>query len=135
MSTETVIREWLKIDYYYMAKRIGFINRSVSPSYQLILKTIRTIDYETTMVSPVDVNAVISLLALMWEHIDKNEYDIKDFVLKILSRIGYPTASIIVDRGFDFQKKQFSIPNSVLDNNSDYLQKARKYGHFTGYKN
>lgn len=23
----------------------------------------------------------------------------------------------------------------VLDNNSDYLQKARKYGHFTGYKN
>lgn len=21
------------------------------------------------------------------------------------------------------------------DNNSDYLQKARKYGHFTGYKN
>ena len=22
-----------------------------------------------------------------------------------------------------------------LNNNSDYLQKARKYGHFTGYKN
>ena len=22
-----------------------------------------------------------------------------------------------------------------LSNNSDYLQKARKYGHFTGYKN
>lgn len=24
---------------------------------------------------------------------------------------------------------------SVRRNNSDYLQKARKYGHFTGYKN
>lgn len=23
----------------------------------------------------------------------------------------------------------------VIANNSDYLQKARKYGHFTGYKN
>lgn len=23
----------------------------------------------------------------------------------------------------------------ILKNNSDYLQKARKYGHFTGYKN
>ena len=23
----------------------------------------------------------------------------------------------------------------VISNNSDYLQKARKYGHFTGYKN
>ena len=82
MSTETVIREWLKIDYYYMAKRIGFINKSVFPSHQLILKTIRTIDYETTMVSPVNVNKVISLLALMWEHIDKKKYDIKDFVIK-----------------------------------------------------
>ena len=107
MSTETVIREWLKIDYYYMAKRIGFINKSVFPSHQLILKTIRTIDYETTMVSPVNVNKVISLLALMWEHIDKKKYNIKDFVIKILSRIGYPTSSIIVDRGFDFKKNQF----------------------------
>ena len=25
--------------------------------------------------------------------------------------------------------------SSDYDNNSDYLQKARKYGHFTGYKN
>lgn len=24
---------------------------------------------------------------------------------------------------------------TIKDNNSDYLQKARKYGHFTGYKN
>ena len=24
---------------------------------------------------------------------------------------------------------------NLTDNNSDYLQKARKYGHFTGYKN
>lgn len=24
---------------------------------------------------------------------------------------------------------------NVYSNNSDYLQKARKYGHFTGYKN
>lgn len=23
----------------------------------------------------------------------------------------------------------------IQSNNSDYLQKARKYGHFTGYKN
>ena len=26
-------------------------------------------------------------------------------------------------------------PFNYCDNNSDYLQKARKYGHFTGYKN
>lgn len=30
-------------------------------------------------------------------------------------------------------KKGFLLES--YDNNSDYLQKARKYGHFTGYKN
>lgn len=28
-----------------------------------------------------------------------------------------------------------SYLGTIEDNNSDYLQKARKYGHFTGYKN
>jgi len=33
--------------------------------------------------------------------------------------------------GLLFGKKEYTI----LYNNSDYLKKARKYGHFTGYKN
>ena len=28
-----------------------------------------------------------------------------------------------------------NIGSDFYRNNSDYLQKARKYGHFTGYKN
>ena len=28
-----------------------------------------------------------------------------------------------------------TIYSMLNENNSDYLQKARKYGHFTGYKN
>lgn len=115
MDKTSAIREWLKIEYYYMAKRIGFINRDASPNHELILSTIRIIDYETTMVSPIDVNAIITLLALMWEHIDKEKYDLKDFTLKVLSRIGYPTSAIIVDNGFDMEQNQFSTTNSVFD--------------------
>lgn len=40
--------------------------------------------------------------------------------------------------GFRYRKnvkKLPGCPDIVLPNNSDYLQKARKYGHFTGYKN
>ena len=29
----------------------------------------------------------------------------------------------------------YKVTKSLIYNNSDYLQKARKYGHFTGYKN
>ena len=32
-------------------------------------------------------------------------------------------------------KSRDSLQLNVSINNSDYLQKARKYGHFTGYKN
>ena len=32
-------------------------------------------------------------------------------------------------------EKDFEEYGMFVFNNSDYLQKARKYGHFTGYKN
>ena len=36
----------------------------------------------------------------------------------------------------DYLNDIISAPDFIIkDNNSDYLQKARKYGHFTGYKN
>lgn len=33
------------------------------------------------------------------------------------------------------KRDQLSLPTVFFLNNSDYLKKARKYGHFTGYKN
>lgn len=125
MDKTSAIREWLKIEYYYMAKRIGFINRDSSPDRELILNTIRVIDRETTMVTPVDVNAIITLLALMWEHADKEKYDLKDLIIKILSRIGYPTSAIIVDKGFDMEHSQFSTTNSVFDKCTLTIQHSR----------
>ena len=32
-------------------------------------------------------------------------------------------------------RENLHLTLSFMANNSDYLQKARKYGHFTGYKN
>jgi len=32
-------------------------------------------------------------------------------------------------------EKAGKLNEKIIVNNSDYLQKARKYGHFTGYKN
>lgn len=52
------------------------------------------------------------------------EIDSPDYKLNFLSWILDITQEE-ADKGFEFLKR----------NNSDYLQKARKYGHFTGYKN
>ena len=33
------------------------------------------------------------------------------------------------------RQEAWCMKHNCYYNNSDYLQKARKYGHFTGYKN
>lgn len=125
MEKDTALKAWLSIDYYYMANRIGFIEKIGSPDNQLILNTIRVIDRETTMASSPDINAIIALLALMWEHVDKDKYDLKDFIFKILSRIGYPTSAIITDSGFDAKTSQFSATSSIFDKCTLTLQQTR----------
>lgn len=125
MDKKVLVQEWLKIDYSYMAKRLGFINIDIKPSHELILNTIRLIDHETTMVDDVDTNCIITLLALMWEHVDKNEYTLRDFVLKIMTRIGYPTSAIIADEGYETATGSFSATGSIIDQCTLTLQQSR----------
>lgn len=119
---DEVLDEWLKIEYYFIAKKAKFINKTIEPDYKLILKTIRCLDYVTTRKYNDSENYVITIVALMWEHIDKQKYNIKSFILKILSRIGYPTSAIIIDEEFDKRKGQFFRPRSMLDMVSMTLQ-------------
>lgn len=117
-----VLDKWLEIEYYFTAKKAKFINKTIDADYDLILNTIRCLDYVTTSKSDFSENYVITIVALMWEHIDKQKYNIKSFILKILSRIGYPTSAIIIDDAFDKSKGQFFRPYSVLDMVSMTLQ-------------
>lgn len=113
--TTYVLNEWLQIEYYSVAQNTGFIKNQKSPSHELITKTIRVLDYLSTMEKDSSENYIISIVALMWEYIDMETYDIKDFIIKILSRIGYLPSSIIVDKDFDKATGQFQKPSSVLE--------------------
>ncbi len=134
MNIDEVLHRWLQIEYYCIAHRLGFINKRIQPDYQLILNTIRCLDYQTTMVSHTDSDKIIAILALMWEHIDKDQYDIKELVIKLLSRIGYPTSAIIADADYDYKNNQFSPIYSVLDKVTLTLQQER-YEIVVGSKN
>lgn len=125
MDKVAALRKWLEIDYYYMAHKMGFINNIVLPDHSLVLETVRVIDRESTMEPSIDINAIITLLALLWEHTDKRIYQLKDFVLKILSRIGYPASAIIADEGFSNEHCQFSPVKSCLDKYTLTLQQSR----------
>ena len=43
----------------------------------------------------------------------KKEYDLKNVIIKFLSRIGYPTSAIIVDDDYNKEKCQFTSLNNL----------------------
>lgn len=110
-----VLIRWLEIDFYSVANKIGFIMQSKLPDKELIINTIRCLDYATTKKSEKNINLIITLIALMWTYSDRNEYALKAIIIKFLSRIGYPTSAIIVDDMFDKDKCQFSTIESLVD--------------------
>jgi hypothetical protein len=114
---KAVLDKWLEIEYYHVANQAGFVNsdRTLKVTHKLIVDTIRCLDYLTTVKNEFSLNYVITVVALMWEHVDRNEYDLRNFILKILTRIGYPTSAIIVDNEFDISDGRFFRPNSVID--------------------
>lgn len=112
---KAILNKWLEIEYYVIANRATFIEKQLNADYKLILDTIRCLDSVTSLKSRELNNYVITILALMWEHTDKTKYDLKNFILKMLSRIGYPTSAIIIDDEFHMNDSKFFRPNSILD--------------------
>lgn len=110
-----VLNNWLNIDFHSIASQIGFCDSNIEISKELILNTLRCLDYETSVAKKPSVNYVITIMALMWEYIDHEKYDIRKIVVKFLSRIGYPTSAIIADDKFDRKKNMFSPLGSVLE--------------------
>ena len=111
----SVLKEWLEIDFYRTANKIGFSDSTKNVSEELVVQSIRCLDYETSVVEHPSVNYVITIIALMWEHTDKKAYDLRKIIVKFLSRVGYPTSAIIADKEFDQENCIFSSLESPLE--------------------
>ena len=112
-----ILKRWLNIEFTLVAHKIGLINANqvVRCDEALIYDSIRCLDYESIMVVPSDVNYIITVIGLMWEHIDFERYDLRKVVVKFLSRVGYPTSAIICDKNFKINKCEFTAFDSYID--------------------
>jgi len=79
-----ILKRWLNIEFTLVAHKIGLINANqvVRCDEALIYDSIRCLDYESIMVVPSDVNYIITVIGLMWEHIDFERYDLRKVVVK-----------------------------------------------------
>lgn len=110
-----ILKQWLEIDYYEIANKAGLISKTKFVEADLIYDTIRILDFETIMTDNPSVNYIITVIGLMWEHIDHRIYDLRSVIVKFLSRIGYPTSAIICDKNFNKEECSFSHLNSPID--------------------
>lgn len=115
-KVQEILQKWLEVDFYYVASKVGFISKKITIDRELVYDTVRCLDYLTFMkIENEKVNYVITIVSLMWTHINHEEFDMRSFVVKILSRIGYPTSAIIVDELFDKENCSFTPLNSIID--------------------
>lgn len=81
----------------------GILNNSIG----LIDKLSRNDDDDSRKV-------VVTLSAILWTY-RKNEWDgLKDFLILILSRIGYSPSSIMVDNTYDIENNKYSAMTSLI---------------------
>lgn len=112
---KSVLNRWLEIEFYKIANKANLIYETRAIDVNLIYDSIRVLDYETIISKKTDVNYVITIIGLMWEHVNHTMYDLKSIIVKFLSRIGYPTSAIICDKNFDSNECSFSKLNSYID--------------------
>ena len=110
-----VLRSWLEIELYKIAKKMGFVEKTYEASEELIMDTIRCLDHESIMKVEPSINYIITVVGLMWEHIEHEKYDIRKIIIKFLSRVGYPTSAIICDENYDAKEGSFSQLDSWID--------------------
>lgn len=122
---KSVLQEWLQIELNKTAYKMGFVEKIPSVSEELIMDTIRCIDHESIMEKTPSVNYIITVIGLMWEHIDHDKYDLKKVIIKFLSRVGYPTSAIICDKDFDKHEGCFSKLDSWIDEVTTTINQMR----------
>ena len=57
----SVLKEWLEIDFFRTANKIGFSDSTKIVSEELVVQSIRCLDYETSVVEHPSVNYVITI--------------------------------------------------------------------------
>lgn len=113
--SQSIIDEWLKIEFSEIARRTKLLDCNYAVSDQLVLNTLRFLDNLTANITSDGIQIVIGIIALMWELVDREQYDLRDVFIKFLARIGYSTSAIIIDDQYNSNTCSFHGINSFFD--------------------
>ncbi len=106
----------LRYEHESIAAQLSFIkNKSSEIPSELLNKAIALIDKLSRFDDEVCRRIAITLCAILWTYRSNEWPGLKDFLLLVLSRIGFPPSTLMIDEGYDSKKEQYSGLNSIFD--------------------
>ena len=112
----TTIKAILSFEHYSIAARLKLIDDPrCGIDNDLLYSSIGLIDRLSRAPDDFSRNIVICVSSILWTY-RKSEWDgLKDFLVLVLSRIGYSPSSIMVDSGYDFVNRTYSGTHGLLN--------------------
>lgn len=109
-----IINELLSIEHKSIAQKLNFINNSDIISDELLYKAIGVIDYYSRVREDYAKQVVIVLSSILYTYKREHWTGLNQFLIIVLSRIGFAPSAIMVDNDFDFTRNQFSAMDSFI---------------------
>lgn len=112
---QNIIDELLKIEHQSIALKLNFISiENPTISDELLYKSVGVIDYYSRNKDDVSKQIVIVLSSILYNY-KKEDWDgLTQFLIIVLSRIGFSPSAIMVDDKFDFENNKFSSLDSFI---------------------
>ncbi len=116
INNNEIIDKILLHEHQSVAHRLGLIEDiSQEIDDDLLNNTITVIN--DLLVSPNDKTKkiIVTLSSILWTYQKKHWEGLNDFLIRVLSQIGYAPSSIMIDTEYDHENKCYSGVNSLLD--------------------
>lgn len=114
LNDDQLIEFWLRYELNLTSQKLKFTKKPTLKIDDTIIRdSIELIDRISRLDNEYSSRVTVALCAIIWTYCKKDFPYIKDFFVLVLSRIGYPPSSIMIDD--DYQNKSFSGINSIFD--------------------
>jgi hypothetical protein len=111
-----LIKEILGYELRKTAERLKFIDPvEVELPLKTVYRAFGLLDELSRREDDESKNIVVTIAAILWIYKSPQSDKIGEFLVLVLSRIGYPPSSILFDTGYDFKQGRYSGTDSLIN--------------------
>lgn len=115
-SESTILRELLNVEHLAIAEQIGFIdNNRAYIDEDLLIRSIGMLDRMSRINNQKAKKIVVTASAILWTYKEDNWDGLRDFLVLILSRAGFPPTAVMIDETYTQETPTFNGLQSLLN--------------------